>query len=370
MRTRQPDYILLIATALLMLFGLAILSSASSVISYENFKNTGYYLTHQIFYGLAPGVIIAFAVYKINYQNWKKLGIFALIAAIALLIMVFLPSTSISHGGAKRWIEISIPMAGSFSFQSAEFAKLAFILYLAAWFEKRDRTVKSFKNGFLPFAFLLAIVSVLLLAQPDMGTLIIIAVSSAAVFFLAGAKIKHLAVAMLSGIILFGLAIVSAPYRLNRLLVFINPDLDPQSAGYQISQALLAIGSGGLFGRGLGGSRQKFDYLPESMGDSVFAIIGEEFGFIGAIFVIAIFLIYAWRGFRIALKAPDVFGSLLAGGITSMVIFQAMINIAAISALVPLTGIPLPFISYGGSSMIIFIVSTAILLNISKQIRD
>jgi len=370
MKRRSPDYTLLVVTFLLILSGLAILTSASSVVAYENFNNTSYYLIHQLIYGVVAGLALGAIVYKINYQNWKKLGIFSLILAVILLILVFLPSTSLSHGGARRWLEIPIPLLGSFSFQSAEFAKLAFILYLAAWFEKRGQEVKSFKGGFIPFAFLLIVVSILLMAQPDMGTLIVIVSSSAVVYFLAGAMIKHLAIAFTGGACFLAVAIYLAPYRIGRLLVFLNPDFDPQGIGYQISQALLAIGSGGIFGRGFGYSRQKFNYLPESMGDSVFAIIGEEFGFIGAVLIISLFLLYAWRGFRIAQKAPDTFGMLLAGGITSMVILQAIINIAAISALVPLTGIPLPFISYGGSSMIIFIIATAILLNISRNTKN
>lgn len=370
MKSRSPDYILLAATFLLILAGLAALTSASSVIAYENFNNTSYYLLHQLIYGVAAGIVLGLIVYKINYQKWKKLGIFSLILAVILLILVFLPSTSLSHGGARRWLEIPIPVLGSFSFQAAEFAKLAFILYLAAWFEKRGQAVKSFTAGFVPFIFLLVVVSILLMAQPDMGTLIVIVSSSVVVYFLAGAMTRHLAVAFIGGVCFLAAAIYLAPYRLSRLLVYLNPDFDPQGIGYQISQALLAIGSGGIFGRGFGYSRQKFHYLPESMGDSVFAIIGEEFGFIGAMVIITLFLIFAWRGFRIAQKAPDIFGSLLAGGITSMVILQALINIAAISALVPLTGIPLPFISYGGSSMIIFIIATAILLNISRQTKN
>lgn len=361
---RSCDSVLLIVTLILIAFGLAVISSASFVISWENFKTTTYYFYHQLYFGVLPGLLLAFLVYKVDYHVWKKFAVPGLVLAIILLFLVFLPSVSISSGGARRWIKI--PFAGGFSFQAAEFAKLAFVIYLASWLEKREKEVKSLSTGLMPFSLMLGAISLLLIIQPDVGTLSVIAISAVIMYYLAGAKTRHLLLAMTGAATALTVLVQFSPYRFNRFLVFLHPEIDPQGIGYQINQALLAIGSGGFFGRGYGASRQKFSYLPESMGDSIFAIISEELGFIGAMAVISLFLVFAWRGFKIARKAPDNFGMLLAGGITSLIVFQALINIGAITSIFPLTGIPLPFISYGGSSMIIFLVATAILLNISK----
>jgi cell division protein FtsW len=242
------------------------------------------------------------------------------------------------------------------------------ILYLAAWLSSRGKkNVGNFYEGFVPFVGVMGLVSFLIYKQPDIGTLGLIAIIALTVFFAAGATVKHIVIfTAVSAAGLYAI-IRSATYRWDRFMVFLDPGLDPQGKGYQISQALLAIGSGGLLGLGLGNSRQKFNYLPEPVGDSVFAIIGEELGLIGCFLVIVAFIILAYRGYKIASHAPDEFGRLMAVGITSWIIFQALINISAIVALIPLTGMPLPFISYGGTSLVFSLAAMGILLNIGKQ---
>ncbi|NTV41477.1 MAG: cell division protein FtsW [Candidatus Moranbacteria bacterium] len=254
-----------------------------------------------------------------------------------------------------------------FSFQHSEMSKLAIILYLAAWFEsKGQQKIKDVFEGLLPFLGIMGLIGFLIIKQPDMGTLGVVVLTSFSVFFVSGAKLKHLFSMGILGSFLLWLLIKLEPYRFDRISAFLEPGADPKGIGYQISQALLAIGSGGFWGLGLGHSRQKFNYLPEPVGDSIFAVIGEELGFIGAIFLIILFVTLAFRGLRIAKNAPDIFGKLIATGVTMWIILQAFINIGANIALVPLTGIPLPFISYGGTSLVFLMAAVGILLNISK----
>lgn len=247
--------------------------------------------------------------------------------------------------------------------------KLSLILYLAAWLESRGERIKDFFEGLAPFVMIISLISFLLIKQPDMGTLGVIILIAISMFFVSGSKISHILAMGAAGLGLLFVLIKTESYRMSRFLVFLHPEFDPQGVGYQINQALLAIGSGGLFGVGLGHSIQKFNYLPEPVGDSIFAIIGEELGFVGAIVLIIFFVILAMRGLKIAKNAPDTFSRLVAAGIVSWIFFQAFINIAAISGVVPLTGIPLPFISYGGTSIIFLMIGAGILLNISKHAK-
>jgi len=298
---------------------------------------------------------------KIDYRKLKKFAPLFLFLSFLMLILVFIPGIGMSFGGAQRWIKIGL------SFQPSEFVKLGVIIYLAAWLSKDKESVQSFTKSFIPFVAVVCAVSILLLKQPDTGTMGIIAIIAITMFFTAGGRFSQilLFVTGLAGA-LWGL-IKLAPYRMNRFLVFLNPSMDPKGIGYHINQALIAIGSGGIFGMGFGHSRQKFNYLPEPIGDSIFAIIAEELGLIGGAIVLTLFGIFAWRGFKIAKHAPDKFGMLLAVGITSWIIFQAVINIAAITSLMPLTGITLPFISYGSSSLVMSLGGVGILINISKH---
>ncbi len=301
------------------------------------------------------------AVQRVDYRFWKKYVLLFFIAALGLLFLALISDIGEGYDKASRWISV-----GGFSFQPSEIFKLAFVLYLAAWLEKKGKEVDNFSAVMIPFITILALVGILLIKQPDIGTLGVIIVAAMAIYFAAGAKISHLLIIVSAGIAAFWGLIKMAPYRMDRLTVFLHPETDPQGIGYQINQALLALGSGGFFGLGLGHSRQKYNYLPEPIGDSIFAIIGEEVGFIGLLILLALFVIFAWRGFKIAQAAPDTFGKLAAVGITSWLTFQALMNIMAITSLIPLTGIPLPFISYGGSALVTSLLGVGILLSISR----
>jgi len=255
---------------------------------------------------------------------------------------------------------------GSFSFQPSEMLKLSIIIYLAAWLENRFERIKDFYEGLMPFLAIVGFVSFLLIKQPDMGTLGVIIFISMSIFFISGAKISHIFTIAAAGFLSLLALIKFESYRMNRLIVFLHPEIDPRGIGYQINQALLAIGTGGVFGLGLGNSLQKFNYLPEPVGDSIFAIISEELGLVGAGFLVFLFIFFAIRGLKIAKYAPDRFAKITATGISCWIIFQAFINISAICGIIPLTGIPLPFISYGGTSLVFLMVGVGILLNISR----
>ncbi|MFA6097619.1 MAG: putative lipid II flippase FtsW [Candidatus Paceibacterota bacterium] len=362
MKKNSADKILIIDILFLLVFGLIVISSVSVVISYNNFGYNYYYLTHQFLYGMAPGVLLMFILKDVDYKNYKKYAHLFFFAAIFLLVMVFLPGFGLETKGASRWIVV-----GDFSFQPSELAKLAFIIYFANWLAMKEKDLKNFEKGFLPFVLIVALVALPLILQPDIGTMMVIGAVALAMFIVAGANIRHLPLLFAGAVLAIFSLIKLAPYRVDRLMVFLHPELDPKGIGYQINQALLALGSGGFFGLGYGHSRQKFNYLPEPMGDSIFAVIGEELGLFGLMIVIALFVVYAKRGFEIARNAPDNFGKFTAFGITSWIAFQAFINIAAITSLAPLTGIPLPFISYGGSSLVVSLMGMGILLNISKH---
>lgn len=362
MKPSKPDYILIFTIAGLAFCGLIILASASSFVSQNRFGNPYFYLFRQMTYGLAIGLIGFLITQKLNYQIWKKAAVWILFANIVLLILVFIPPFSFSYGGANRWIHV-----GSFSFQPGELVKLSFILYLAAWLSSKQKEISDFSAGFIPFLTITGGVGLLLMLQPDIGTLGVLTLTAAMMYFAAGACLSHLFLVFSMGIGgLFGL-IKLAPYRLNRLISFLHPDVDPLGIGYQITQATLAIGSGGIFGLGFGRSGQKYNYLPEVFGDSIFAVFAEEMGFIGAIILISLFLLLVLRGFRIAKNTPDLFGKYAAIGITCWIAVQAFVNIAAISGLIPLTGIPLPFVSYGSSALAVNLAAVGILVNISKS---
>lgn len=362
MRNGSIDKVLMADILALLAFGLIMISSVSVVISYNNFGNNYYYLIHQILYGAVPGIILMLVLKDVDYIKYRKYSHLCLFIAIMLLAVVFIPGIGFEAKGASRWIVL-----GDFSFQPSEFAKLAFIIYFANWLSIKEKELKSFEKGFLPFIAIVSMVSIPLILQPDIGTMIVLIAISVPMFYIAGANIRHIPLMIVGGVVAIFSLIKLAPYRIDRLMVFLHPELDPKGVGYQINQALLALGSGGVFGLGYGHSRQKFNYLPEPMGDSIFAVIGEELGLLGLVVLLALFVLFAKRGFEIARKSPDSFSRFVAVGITSWITFQAVINIAAITSLAPLTGIPLPMISYGGSSLVVVLASMGILLNISKH---
>lgn len=359
----KPDYTLLITTGLILLLGLFTMASASLVLANDRFGEAYYFLNRQ-FVGLCIGIAALLIGWKIKYAFWKKIAPFALVLSIILMILVFVPGIGLELKGAHRWIDFKYA-----TFQPAEFLKLAFVLYLAAWMEAKRKNISSFKFGLLPFICMIGVVALLFILQPDIGTLGVLAITALFLFFLGGGRLTQIGLLLLLGIALLGIVIYMQPYRIDRLTVFLDPEVDPLGIGYQLNQGLIALGSGGFFGRGFGMSRQKFNYVPEAAGDSIFAIFGEEFGFLGSTALVSLFLLFFWRGMRIAARAPDGFGRTLAAGLTLLIVIQALTNIAAISGLVPLTGIPLTFISYGSSALIMSLAEVGILMNISKYIK-
>lgn len=358
----KPDYTLIVLAALLLVAGIFLLSSTSSVVSQNNFGTPNHYLFRQLLVGILPGLIGAFLVYKMPYNLWKKAALPLFLLSLGLLFLIFTPSLGISVGGASRWLNL-----GGFSFQPSELAKLGFIIYLAAWLDRRKEVVSNFSYGFLPFLTLLTILGALLILQPDIGTLGVIVLSALAVFFVAGSSLKHLFATGIIGMLFLMLLIQTTPYRLERVQVFLNPDIDPQGIGYQLNQSVIAVGSGGITGLGFGDSRAKHFYIPEPTSDSIFAIIAEELGFVGASALSLLFLVFGIKGYSVSLRIKEIFPKLLGVGITSLIVFQAFVNMAAILGLVPLTGLPLPFISYGGTAIATSLVGVGILANVSRE---
>lgn len=318
----------------------------------------------QGFFGLLGGAVLFLITGKINYRWWGKFSFVLLVTAFILTLLVFLPKIGLSHGGATRWIS-----AGPLFFQPSEILKFSLIVYLASWLSSKNRNIRNFKSGFLPFFGMAAIAGTPVVMQKDIGTLSVILSGCLALFFLAGGKLKHFLLAVIIIVVAVGSLIIIEPYRVNRLKVFFNPEHDPQGASYQLRQSLIAVGSGGIFGKGFGMSVQKFKYLPEPVGDSVFAVFAEEFGFIGAVFLICLFLFFLYKGFSISIRAPDNFGRLAAAGIAIMITAQSFINIAAMVGIFPLTGVPLVFVSKGGTALMMTLIEAGVLLNISKHAK-
>ncbi|HRZ33751.1 MAG TPA: putative lipid II flippase FtsW [Candidatus Moranbacteria bacterium] len=365
MYEKSVDKTLLTVVLILLAFGLVMIASAGVIYSETRFADEYYFFKHQLFFGVIPGIIALYTFSKIDYHFWKKVSVPLFFISLVFLILVFVPGIGTKIYGASRWIQL-----GSFSFQPSEMAKLSIIIYLAAWLESRGvHRIKDFLEGFLPFLGIMAFIGFLIIKQPDIGTLGVILLTSISIFFISGASLKHIFSMGILGFFLLWILVKIEPYRFNRIATFLDRGFDPQGIGYQINQALLAIGSGGLLGVGLGHSRQKFNYLPEPVGDSIFAIIGEELGIIGAVTLVVLIVLLALRGIKIAKNSPDMFGRLLATGVIMWIAFQAFINISANIALVPLTGVPLPFVSYGGTSLIFLMSAVGILLNISKHLN-
>jgi cell division protein FtsW len=362
-RLQKYDVVFLGLVLGFVLFGLIVLASASGPQAFERFGDSYYFVKHQFLQGILPGLLAFFVGATIPYTTWKKYAMPLLILSIVFLLLVFIPGIGTDYGTfAKSWIQL-----GAFGFQPSEFAKLSFLLYLAAWLEGRKETVKDFKEGLLPFLVLLGLVGGLIFLQPDLGTLSILLAMALMVFFVAGGSIWHLLGIGAGGVGLLAIAIKFSAYRSARFMTFLHPELDPQGIGYQVNQSLLAIGSGGFLGRGYGHSLQKFQYLPEVIGDSIFAVIGEEMGFFFTTAFIIILLIFLLRGLKIGSAAKHGFGKYVAVGMIAWIGVQAFVNIGSMLAILPVTGVPLPFISYGGTSLIAILAGCGIVLNISKD---
>lgn len=357
----KPDYLLAILVFVLALFGLLMIYSASVVVSYQQFGYNYFYLNKQAI-SLGVGIVAWFIAYKLDIKFWQKNAFWFFIISLILLVLVFVPGIGSKSGGSWRWIYIF-----GQSIQPSEIAKITFITYMAAWLTKKGEGVRDFQSGFIPFAIVLAILAALIMKEPDMGTTIVMTCIAAVMFFSAGASRLHIGLGAASVVSLAWLLIKSSPYRMQRFLVFLNPEGKSLESGYHITQSLLAIGSGGLWGLGFGESKQKYLYLPVTHIDSIFAIIVEELGYLRSSLVVLSFVLLAYLGYRIARNAPDSFSKLTAIGITTWIVSQAFLNIATMIGIVPLTGVPLPFISYGGSSLIVLFIAVGILMNISKQ---
>ncbi len=358
-----PDTLLFLAVVALVGIGLVMIYSASSATAYAQDGDTAYFVKRQ-FVWLVVGVAAAYGAYRIDYHKLKSAAPYILVASILSLLLVLVPHVGLVVNGARRWIGIH-----SFSFQPSEFAKLALVVYLAAMLAQRGERIVSLAKGLIPLCIPVAIMSVLILKEPDMGTASLLAMIAFAMFFAAGARIAHLLAIFLATVPPVVLTILASPYKRARIFAFIDPWRDPLNTGFHIVQSLLALGSGGLFGVGLGASRAKFFYLPEQYTDFIFSVLGEELGLLGALAVVALFLLFAYRAIRIAIAASDRFGFFLAAGCTALIVIQAFINIGVVTSSWPVTGVPLPFISFGGSSLIVNLVAVALIANVGRHRR-
>jgi len=344
-------------------FGLIMLASASTAIGQARFDDSYFFIKRQLLFGVLPGLAVFFVFAKLDYRLLKKMAVPIFIGICIVLILVFIPGIGSSLGtGAHSWLIIN-----GRSLQPAEFAKLGLIIFMAAYLANAGKDIADIKLGFLPALALGLIPVILVVLQPDIGTVSILFAIVFAMLFIAGARLRHLGALAIIGIAGITLMVMVAPYRAARLTTFLHPELDPQGIGYHINQAFLAIGSGGFFGLGLGHSRQKFQYLPEVQADSIYAVIAEEMGFLFAAALVILLVLIAYRGFILAKMSPDSFGRLLAAGIITWFIAQSFLNIGAMVGLLPLTGVPLPFVSHGGTALVVSMAAAGILINISKH---
>ena len=365
MRTvwHSPDYRFLSAIISILLLGLVVLTSASSVVALQKFGDSYFFVKRQLLLGVLPGILALYLFARIDYHILKKLSLIIFIIMIVLLLLPFIPGIGTSLGtSAQSWVTI-----GDYSFQPSEFAKFAVIIFFAAFMSELGSRIRDLRKGFLIILGLGMIPITLVILQPDIGTVSILFAILYAMFFFGEAKYRHLGLLAFAGIVLFLIMIWAAPYRAARFTTFLHPELDPLGQGYHINQAFLAIGSGGVFGLGLGHSRQKFAYLPEVHADSIYAVMAEELGFVVAVAFLILLMYMAFRGFAIAKRAPDDFGRLLVSGIIAWFIIQSFLNIGAMVGLLPLTGVPLPFVSHGGTALMVALAATGVIINISKQ---
>jgi cell division protein FtsW len=357
-RFERPDYWILAVVGILCLIGVLMVFSSSGVDD----EDPTYYINRHVQW-LVLGTVVMLVAMTVPYQRWRRYSVPAIVLTVVLLAVVLWGPFSEEINGAKRWIQFGgLPM----QLQPSEVAKLAFILYLADWCSTKGDKVRDFSYGLIPFGIMLGLLAGLVMLEPDMGTTLVIFAIGVTVYFVSGAAVLHMGLGLLFAVFGFALVAMVEPYRFARLLAFLDPWSEAQGIGYHAVQSLLALGSGGLMGMGLGASRLKYGWLPERTTDAIFSVWGQEVGFIGASLVILLFLVVAWRGYRVARMAPDGFGALMATGITTWVVFQGLLNIGAVSGAVPFTGVPLPFVSYGGSSLLITLAAVGVLLNISK----
>jgi cell division protein FtsW len=354
---KHIDYPLLVIVGALLIVGLMMVYSATYVLGYAAYGDSAYFLIRQGVW-IVLGLVMMTVLARIEYHRWQQVSI--LIMAFTLLLLGAVLVVGEDTFGSQRWLFNG-------SIQPSELCKLALVIYIADWLSSKGERIRQISYGLIPFAVLIGLVTGLILLQPDFSTAILVAVTAATMFFLAGGEFWQLLSCGLLGTLTLGLLILQSPYRMQRITAFLqNPLEDSLGTNYQIREILIALGSGGITGLGLGASRQKFGYIPASHTDGIFAILGEELGLIGCLAVIGLFVALAYRGFKVALEAPDTFGTLLASGLTCSLVLQALLNLAVVTATVPFTGTPLPFISFGGSSLVVSLASIGLLLSVSR----
>lgn len=360
----RVDKILLFTTILLLMSGLVIFGSAALGVLAVNEVKFYSVIKTQLIYALIGGSFALYLGASIPYELYRKYAFWLFGLALFATSLVFVPFLSRYHGGAHRWIDL-----GPITLQPSEMLKFAFVIVVAYWCAKYRNSFKNWKYGLLPYAVSVAMVSAILLAQPDFGTYLVIMTASFVTYFVGGARKRHIQILVIAGILGFLVLIALRPYMLERVKTFLNSSHDPRGSSWQLNQGLIALGGGGLTGRGLGQSVQKFNYLPEPIGDSIFAVLGEELGFLGALYIIILYGIVGSRGYYIFKEVPDQFGKLLAIGVLSIILAQATLNIGSMLGLLPLTGVPLPLVSHGGTALMVALFELGVLLNISKSIQ-
>lgn len=361
MKAKPVDKILLGLVIILVVGGFLIFSSASLGLLSRSGASFSSVAFNQFLFGIAGGGLALFLLSNVYYRNLRQYAFYIFIFSILITLAVFIPGIGATHGGATRWINVL-----GFSLQPAEILKIGFVIYVATWLSGMNQHISSFISGTLPFIGIVSIVGVVMLLQPDTDTFMIMSAAGLAMFITAGGKWRDVAGMIVAAGILLALVAFMRPYIMDRLTTFMHPESDPQGAGYQIQQSLIAVGSGGFSGRGFGQSIQKFEYLPEPIGDSIFAVYSEEFGFVGSVLLIILFLSFTFRGFKIAVVAQDMFGMLLVVGFMTIIVLQAFLNIGAMLGVAPLSGLPLPFISHGGTALLATLTMVGIVLNVSK----
>ncbi|HVB08966.1 MAG TPA: putative lipid II flippase FtsW [Bacillota bacterium] len=354
---------LLLILAALVSIGLVMVYSASSVEATVAYHDPAYFFKRQLA-GLAVGVLAMLFCMNFPYWNWRRLAPAILAITLGMLVLVLIPHVGIQVLGARRWLGYH-----SLRIQPSEVAKFSMVIYFADWLSRTGPRLQRPKTGLFPYLAMVGLVAGLILLEPDLGTAAAVAGTALVMLFLAGVPMSQLAVTFIACVPVLAYAILGSAYRRARFFAFLNPQADILGSGYHIMQALYALGSGGLFGLGLGMSRQKYFYLPERHTDFIFAILGEELGLIGGLLLLGLFLLLIWRGFRIAVAAPDTFSSLLAAGVTTIVAVQVVVNVGVVTSVLPITGITLPFISFGSSSLVFMLAGMGILCNVSRYAR-
>jgi cell division protein FtsW len=361
MKEKKVDKFFLIVIFLLLFIGVAMFISASLGILVRSEHTFYSVLVSQLALGLGFGIVGLFICLKINYKFWRNYSFLIFLGSILLTAAVFIPHLGWNHGGAERWLKI-----GPVQFQPVEFLKFGFVIYFAAWLSWAKNKVQDFRFGMLPFGIMLAVIAFVLLKQPDTKSFILITITGISMLFVSGVPVKYIFGAGLGLVIFFGSLVYFTPYLQERVKTFIDPSQNGEGSSYQIQQSLIALGSGGILGRGYGQSIQKFNYLPEPQGDSIFAVLGEELGFLGTSIVIFLYILFLLRGFYIANHSPDYFSGLLVHGIVILITVQSFMHIASVTGVFPLTGVPLVFMSQGGTSLMVYLMAIGIVFNISK----